>query len=105
MKNTIKKVISLFLTRKMKIYLLRILLCINKKSYNYMTNLSMLIEGGGNHPKHRIMRYREWFAKNLNPSWVVLDLGCHNGHMTFFLSDYCSYIYGLELSKKNEIPL
>ena len=66
-----------------------------------MTNLSVLIEGDGKHPKHRIMKYREWFAENLDPEWVVLDLGCHNGHMTYFLSNYCSYIYGLELSKKN----
>ena len=101
MKDTIKKAVSFLFNKKTKIYILRILLNINKKSYNYMTNLSMLIEGDGKHPKHRIMKYREWFAENLDPEWVVLDLGCHNGDMTHFLSKYCSYIYGLELSKKN----
>ena len=101
MKNLIKKVISVVLTHKMKIYLFKVLAFINKKTYSFMTNLSILIEGNQEHPKHRIMKYKEWFATNLDKNWIVIDIGCHNGHMTHFLSRYCKFIYGLELSKEN----
>ena len=47
------------------------------------------------------MKYREWFSENIESKWVVLDVGCHNGHMTYFLSNYCSFIYGIEIVKKN----
>ena len=87
--------------KKILIFLLTILLFLHKKLYSIMTRVSEVIEGNGDHPKHRIMQYREWFSSNIEPEWVVLDVGCHNGHMTNFLSNYCNYIYGIELSKKN----
>ncbi len=96
-----KKILTKFFSRKTLISILKVLLIIYKKSYSIMTTISEVIEGQDKHPKHRIMQYREWFSSNIKPKWTVLDIGSHNGHMTYFLSDYCHFIYGLELSKTN----
>lgn len=34
---------------------------------------------GGEHPKHRLMMYHDFFIKNISPSSVVVDIGCGYG--------------------------
>lgn len=94
----IKFFLKLVLSKKSSIILIRVLNFINKKIYSLITNLAENIEGENKHPKHRIMKYREWFASYLNNDMNVLDVGSNNGHMAYFLSNYSKNIYGIELS-------
>ena len=64
-----------------------------------MTLVSEVIEGEGKHPKHRIMKYREWFAGKVQKEWTLLDIGSNNGHMANFLSNFSSHVYGIEISQ------
>lgn len=38
--------------------------------------------GEGLHPKHRLIRYHDFFCKNVGPKQSVLDIGCGNGFLT-----------------------
>jgi len=52
----------------------------------------------GIHPKHRIMKYKEWFVSNIEPEWVVLDIGCNTGMMPEVMSKKASFVYGIEIN-------
>jgi SAM-dependent methyltransferase len=34
---------------------------------------------GGEHPKHRLMKYHDFFIENIDPNSVVVDIGCGYG--------------------------
>jgi len=91
MKNTIKKL----LTNKLIVKRLeKIVLNLHTKTYL----LSGILAGSlndGVHPKHRIMKYKEWFVDNIEKSWVVLDVGCNTGMMPEVMSKKASFIYGI----------
>lgn len=67
---------------------------------------------GGIHPKHRILRYKEWFLDNINPDYVVLDIGSNTGAMPALMASKARHVYGIEISttlseeakKKNKHP-
>ena len=93
-----KKILSL-LDKRTLLFLIKILNFIYKKSYSLMTTLGEELEGENKHPKHRIMQYREWFASNIKQDWTILDIGSNNGHMAYFLSSSCEFVYGIEISQ------
>lgn len=94
-----KKLILKLLNKNSLIFLIKLLNLVNKKTYSVMTTLSEQLEGPNRHPKHRIMKYREWFSSNIKDEWKVLDIGSNNGHMANFLSNGCKFVYGIEISK------
>lgn len=51
----------------------------------------------GVHPKHRIMKYKEWFFEQIQPGWIVLDIGCNMGLMSEILAKKASFVYGIEI--------
>ncbi|MEA3513764.1 MAG: class I SAM-dependent methyltransferase, partial [Campylobacterota bacterium] len=53
------------------------------------------------HPKHEIMKYKEWFLDNIQKDWVVLDVGCNTGMMPEVMSSKASFVYGIEINCKN----
>jgi SAM-dependent methyltransferase len=52
---------------------------------------------GGVHPKHRLLRYKEWFLDQIAPEWVVLDIGSNTGAMPALLAEKAQYVYGIEI--------
>lgn len=92
----VRKILTFF-PHSILIILLKISLFIHKKTYTLLTVVAEIIEGPNKHPKHRIMKYREWFASNIQHDWNILDIGSNNGHMSFFLADYCHHVYGIEI--------
>ena len=52
------------------------------------------------HPKHRIMRYKEWFLNNIQSDDVVLDVGCNTGMMPEVMSQKAEFVYGIEIEDK-----
>ena len=57
------------------------------------------ILNGGTHPKHRILRYKEWFLDNIEHGWVVVDVGCNTGMLPFLLAEKADFVYGIELDR------
>ncbi len=51
----------------------------------------------GIHPKHRILRYKEWFLDRIEASDVVLDIGSNTGAMPLLMAKKCRYVYGIEI--------
>lgn len=57
--------------------------------------LAIRIEGV--HPKHRIMRYKEWFMDQIEATDTVLDIGSNTGLMPALFAKKAAYVYGVEI--------
>jgi SAM-dependent methyltransferase len=51
----------------------------------------------GIHPKHDILRYKEWFRDEIRSNDIVLDVGCNTGLLPSALSSKASFVYGIEI--------
>jgi len=60
-----------------------------------------IILNGGIHPKHRILRYKEWFLENIQPGWTILDIGSNTGMLSLTLAEKASFVYGIESDEKH----
>lgn len=78
--------------------LIRPVLRLHSKSYNLAGRLSALLNNGV-HPKHGIIRYKEWFLENIKDGWVVMDIGCNNGQMPELLSCKAGFVYGIDMNR------
>jgi len=61
---------------------------------------SIAIRQEGIHPKHRLMRYKEWFLDHLSSEDVVLDVGSNVGAMPRLLAKKARFVYGIEIDPK-----
>ena len=59
-----------------------------------------VILNDGVHPKHCIMKYKEWFLDHVEPGWTVLDVGCDTGMLPVLLAEKAAYVYGIEINKE-----
>lgn len=57
-----------------------------------------IILNDGVHVKHRILKYKEWFLENIQPGWVVVDVGCNTGMLPDLLSTKAEFVYGIEIN-------
>lgn len=97
MKNLIKKLIFNKMIAKV---LLKPILKFHSLTYQLSGILASNLNDGI-HPKHKIMRYKEWFLDNIQKDWVVLDVGCNTGMMPEVMSSKASFVYGIEIEKKH----
>lgn len=56
---------------------------------------------GGVHPKHRLMRYHDFFTSRLSKGEKVLDIGSGIGYLAFDMAEAGAQVTGIELSQKN----
>ncbi len=96
MKKLIKKIIlNRFIAKKIQ----KIILNVHTQAYNFSAILAISVNNGI-HPKHRIMRYKEWFVDNIQKEWTVLDVGCNTGIMPDVMSQKAIFVYGIEIEKQ-----
>jgi SAM-dependent methyltransferase len=58
--------------------------------------------GKGIHPKHRHMRYHDFFVKRITAESKVLDVGCGNGMVDYDVAQKSgAQVLGIDLSKEN----
>ena len=74
---------------------------LHNKSYQLCGILSPAHEPDGLHPKHRLMKYHEWFVKRLQKNWKVLDIGCGNGALAYDLRSRCAFVLGIDINPDN----
>lgn len=97
MKNLIKKLILNKVVAKL---LIRPVLKLHSFTYEFAGKLAIELNNGV-HPKHEIMKYKEWFVNNIQDDWVILDVGCNTGMMPEVMSAKASFVYGIEINCKN----
>ncbi len=56
---------------------------------------------GGVHPKHRLMRYHDFFTEKVEEGEKVLDIGSGIGYLAYDLAQAGANVTGIELSEKN----
>ncbi|MBU1196116.1 MAG: class I SAM-dependent methyltransferase [Proteobacteria bacterium] len=82
-------------------FLLFTALNIHNYSYRAVGKLSPKIETDGLHPKHRLMKYHDWFIARIQKNWDVLDIGCGSGALAFDMRPYCKSVTAVDIVKKN----
>jgi SAM-dependent methyltransferase len=96
----IKKILYKIIKNKIiSRFLLLTVLKLHSTMYRLVSRLSIL-QNDGIHPKHRLMKYKEWFLDNIQKEWVVLDVGCNTGMMPEVMSSKSSFVYGIEIEEK-----
>jgi len=68
--------------------------------YKLITVFSIKAENGL-HPKHRLINYHKFFVDNVNSDDLVLDIGCGNGALAFYLAKKAKKVVGVDWRKKN----
>jgi SAM-dependent methyltransferase len=58
---------------------LRFLLRLDNALYEATGQVGVAYEGGGGHPRHRLIPYHDFFVSRLAPGQRVLDVGCNTG--------------------------
>ncbi len=79
----------------------RLLLNIHSFAYRWLGFCAVRAEGGL-HPKHRLMRYHDFFVERVNSDDVVLDIGCANGALAFDVAKRAKHVFGIEIHSKYE---
>ncbi len=86
-----------FLARR----IVKMALHLHNWSYHLAGRYSQCLEPDGLHPKHRLMRYHEWFKERVKPHWQVLDIGCGNGALACDLKECCAAVVGIDINPRN----
>jgi len=55
----------------------------------------------GLHPKHRLMRYDNFFAGRVKAGERVLDVGCGQGVVAYNMAEQGAYVTGIDLNSDN----
>lgn len=86
---------------------LKFILELHSICYSLISLISTRLNNGI-HPKHQIIKYKEWFAENIKANATILDIGCSTGLMCRLISKKAKKVYGIdinnsaiELAKKN----
>jgi len=80
-------------------FLIRPILRWHSLCYKWAGSFAVILNDGV-HPKHYIMKYKEWFLDRIKPGWVVLDLGCDTGMLPALLAEKAAFIYAVEINKE-----
>lgn len=95
---------------KMLLRIIKVLLNIDNFIYRKISKYAVML-GKGIHPKHRLMRYHDFFLNNIGTGDTVLDAGCGNGSVAFDIAKKAKNVIGIDIdedkiedAKKNFLP-
>ncbi len=97
MKDLAKRIIF---NKTMGKLLLKPILRLHSLCYQWAGKFAIILNDGV-HPKHRILRYKEWFRDNIEQGWTVLDVGCNTGMLPFMLAEKAGFVYSIEINKNH----
>lgn len=73
---------------------------LNNVSYSIISSLAVRLNHG-HHPKHRIMKYDQFFIDNIGKNDSVIDIGCGNGYLTYQIAKKAKFVAAIDLNPKN----
>ena len=98
-KAAAKKVVKrLFLNKTVATLLIKPVLFLHSCCYQLAGKFAIILNDGV-HPKHQILKYKEWFLENIDDGWTVLDVGSNTGLLASLLSEKAGFIYGIEIDR------
>lgn len=86
-------------SRRVAPYTLRWILSGHNLLYD-LAGIVAVAANDGIHPKHYLLRYKEWFRDRIGHDWIVVDVGSNTGGMAAMLASKARYVYGIELMPK-----
>lgn len=81
-------------------FIIKLLLKIDNLVYRLISKYSVKMEGGV-HPKHRLMKYHDFFINNTNSNDIILDIGCGNGYNTYKIAGKVKSVVGIDIDEDN----
>ena len=100
MKSILKKLtIKVFLFFFGNINILKLTLRLNSLSYIISTLIAIKLNNGV-HPKHQILKYKEWILSEVEGGEVVLDVGSNTGKLSYIIAAKVKNVYGIEINRK-----
>ncbi|MFA7209281.1 MAG: class I SAM-dependent methyltransferase [Parcubacteria group bacterium] len=79
--------------------LLKFFIALHNFSYKAISSLVVRIHDG-QHPKHDIMRYHDFFVNNITRGDVVLDIGCGNGSVAHDISKKAAQVFAIDIEEE-----
>jgi len=76
------------------------LLFLDNCLYTVLSRFAVKLDNGI-HPKHRLMKYHNFFIDNINSTDIVLDVGCGNGFNTYHIAGKAKRVVGIDIDSKN----
>lgn len=80
--------------------MIKTLLFLDNCLYAALSRFVVKLENGI-HPKHRLMKYHNFFINNINSTDIVLDIGCGNGFNTYHIAGKAKRVVGIDIDSKN----
>lgn len=97
----LRKLLFYISSKKITSFLfMKFFLKLNTLTYEIISVMSIPYNKGL-HPKHAILKYKEWFSDNITNNDIVLDIGSNTGELPKFLSQKAKYVYGIEIVNKH----
>ncbi len=86
--------------KKILLKIIKVLLFLDNYLYAAVSRFAVKLENGI-HPKHRLIKYHNFFIDNINSTDMVLDVGCGNGFNTYRIAGKAKRVVGIDIDSKN----
>lgn len=102
LKIIVQKIFVAYISKLNKKEKIKFLLEFDNKLYS-LQKRAALEYGNGIHPKHRHMKYHDFFINNINKGENILDIGCGRGILANAIAERseCSKVHGIEIDEQN----
>ena len=97
MKKILKRMV---LNKALANLLIKPVLRLHSACYKWAGGFAAVLNDGL-HPKHQILKYKEWFMENIEAGWTILDIGCNTGMLASLLCEKAGYVYGIEIDHEH----
>ena len=81
-------------------FILKFYIWLNNYTYQKIGMISIKLNDGL-HPKHRIMRYYQYFLDNIDEDSKILDIGCGIGFLAYKLSNKANKVVAIDINKNS----
>jgi SAM-dependent methyltransferase len=98
LRKMVLEILALLRQSRLRRPLTRLLVWLHNWSYHL---IAFFASHSGQHPKHDIQRYHEFFVQNVTPSDRVLDVGSGHGDVSFDVAKKAKNVVGIDISAKN----
>lgn len=69
-------------------------------SYRVVSQFSRFLENDKLHPKHRLMKYHDFFLNHISYDDIVLDIGCGYGALSYSMAKKARRVVGIDINSE-----